>query len=695
MFATLLAASLSLCAAGDTTITLHAVTVSSQRQHDVQMRSSQASVQVGADYLQDHFAGSLMQTLEAIPGVKAMSIGSGQSKPAIRGLGFNRIVVSEDGIKHEGQQWGADHGLEVDQFAVDRAEVVKGPAALLYGSDAIGGVLNLYTNHIPTSALEGTARLFCRSNNAQLGLSAKVGGCHGRFFYRANATLIDYGDYRVPTDSIEYYSYYVRLPNRRLRNTAGLERDGSVMVGYAGYRFHADIRVSDSYSHSGFFADAHGMEVRLSKIDYNRSSRDIDVPSQWVNHFNVLGHASWHTARFAADGRVAYQRNVREEHSEPVAHGYMPRPSGTLERRFVKDTWSGNAFVRWQPSGQHELQAGVCGEWQRNRRGGWGFVMPDFDAWSGGVYAMEQYRPTQALMLQAGMRCDVARTHILSYTDWYATPVAGTSVYMQRSADLCRRFSSMTWSAGMAYSLGEWVVKANAGKSFRVPIPKELGADGINYHVFRYEQGNAALDPEECYQLDAAVYYNGRRLAIRVEPYASYFPNYIYLSPTLEGVEGLQLYRYTQASVGRCGIEAAADWHVDSHWTAQLAAEWLYARQQSGPMRGYTLPFSTPWSVRPGIRYSYVWHGEGYVGLDADIVGRQSEIVPPEKPTASHWTLNATAGKHIPLPRGMLHLTLQAENLLNRRYYDHTSYYRLIDVPEPGFGVSFMLGWEF
>ena len=124
MITSLLAVVLSLFEPADTTITLQGVTVSGQRQRDFQMRSSQSAVQISHDYLQQHFSGSLMQTLEGVPGVKAMAIGSGQSKPTIRGLGFNRLAVTEDGIKHEGQQWGDDHGLEIDQFAVDRAEVI-------------------------------------------------------------------------------------------------------------------------------------------------------------------------------------------------------------------------------------------------------------------------------------------------------------------------------------------------------------------------------------------------------------------------------------------------------------------------------------------------------------------------------------------------------------------------------------------
>ena len=126
----------------DSSIVMQDLTVLGNRQKDIQMRSSVNTISIGKEFLQNNFSGSLMQSLRGIPGVKAMSIGSGQSKPTIRGLGFNRMVVTEDGIKHEGQQWGDDHGLEIDQFAIDHIDVVKGPAALLYGSDANGGVIN-------------------------------------------------------------------------------------------------------------------------------------------------------------------------------------------------------------------------------------------------------------------------------------------------------------------------------------------------------------------------------------------------------------------------------------------------------------------------------------------------------------------------------------------------------------------------
>ena len=686
----MLAAMLSTTSPADTIITLDNVTVTGQQRHDYQMRTSQSEIQVSHEFLQENFAGSLMQTLEALPGVKAMAIGSGQSKPTIRGLGFNRLAVSEDGVKHEGQQWGDDHGLEIDQFSIDRAEVIKGPAALLYGSDAIGGVLSLYTNHVPTKPLSGSVQLFGRSNNEQTGASVKVEGRKGRWFCRANATLIDYADYKVPTDSIQYYSYWIKLKDGRLRNTAGCERDGSVMIGYAGYNFHTDLRVSDSYAKSGFFANAHGLEVRLSNIDYDHSVRDVDLPYQWVNHLKVLSHTTWRNDVTALELNLAYQNNLREELSEPVSHGYMPQPDGSLERRFNKSTYTIGLQLR-QTLGNHELRSGLSGEYQHNRRGGWGFIIPDFETMSVGGYVMDRYTVDDNFIVNAGLRYDHARSHISSYQDWFKTPVGTDSVYKERSADIRRNFNSITWSAGINYSTGLWVMKANVGKSFRVPIPKELGADGINYHIFRYERGNIQLDPAESYQLDASISWANDVWDVQVEPYLNYFPNYIYLNPTSQYVEGLQLYHYTQAEVLRWGLEAQVKWRFAEHWQAHVQGEYLYARQQSGEKKGYTLPFSTPWSTDVGVKYSSPFT----VSLNAHIVGSQNEIVPPEKPTDGYWTLNLSAGKDFLMGSTTCHVTLHADNLLNRRYYDHTSYYRLIDVPEPGRNVSLMVGLEF
>lgn len=620
-------------------VSLKEVVVSGSSNKEIQMKSALNVVRANQKFIEENFSGSLMQTLSRLPGVQAMNVGSGESKPVIRGLGFNRVLVAENGIKHEGQQWGDDHGLEIDQYAIDQAEVIKGPASLTYGSDAIGGVINLKSNTMPLKKFAGQVNLFGRTNNESIGSSVRLTGRNGKFWYKANATWMDYADYKVPADSIEYYSYWIKLKDQRLRNTAGREMDGNLMLGYAGDRWNTSFRIADVNAKAGFFANAHGLEVRLSDIDYDSSRRDIDLPYHTVNHFWVSNHTDWNWADGMLEGNFAYQNNRQRELAEPVSHGYMPIPTNTLERSFTKQTFSANVKAM-QQMGKHDLQAGGNVEYQRNRQGGWGFILPDFEQLTFGVFAMDKWNLSDKLSLTAGARFDRGSVRIHSYHDWYKTPLKastsdspmdgtvlqgtvqqGDSTYMERSANLRRSYNSFTWSVGVNRMLGDWVLKLNVGNSFRMPIAKELGMDGVNYNIFRYEKGNTSLKPEESYQVDAGIVCEKGVLSMQLTPYLNYFPNYIYLNPTPQYKEGLQLYYYTQAKVLRWGFEASVSWKILPCLKLDADGEYLYARQLSGEKKGYGLPFSTPWSARAELRYllptqilpsrdSWLWNGK-------------------------------------------------------------------------------------
>lgn len=665
---------------------------------DIYMRSPINAASVGKQYMEENFGGSLMQSLAKQPGVKAMSIGSGESKPAIRGLSFNRIVVAENGIKHEGQQWGDDHGLEVDQFAIDGVDVIKGPAAHTYGSDAIGGVINLRSDAAPKAALSGGANLFARSNNESIGSTARIAGRRGGFWYKANATLIDYADYRVTADSIPYYSYYIKLRDRRLRNTAGREKGGSLMVGYEGEKWKTHLRLANVNTRNGFFADAHGLEVRLSDIDYDRSRRDIDLPYHTSNHLFLVSHTEWHWLTGMLECSLGWQNNRRQELSEPVSHGYMPTPPDELERSFSKHTMTARTHFR-QRVGRNTLHAGADAEYQHNKRGGWGFILPDFRQTLFGVYVYDRFVLNDELILSAGARYDRGNLRTFRYRDWYKTPTSdGDSAYIERSSDLRRGFNSFTWSVGINRQLGGFALKANVGKSFRMPTAKELGMDGINYNIFRYEKGNADLKPEESYQVDAGALYERGSLTAQLAPFLNYFPNYIYLNPTPEYREGLQLYHHTQSRVLRWGFEATLSFRFLRNLELSASGEYLHARQLSGDKKGYSVPFSTPWSSRVELRYHLPAVDAakgGFAALECVVVGRQDEVVPPEEPTPGYRLLNASVGKSFPAGNGAIRLTLRCDNLLGTRYYDHTSYYRLIGVPEPGRNLSLMASWDF
>jgi iron complex outermembrane receptor protein len=693
----------------DTIVPLDEVVVEAEGSQAAMLRAPQSIVQVGQSFLKQHFAGSLMHSLDRLPGVQAMTIGSGQSKPVIRGMGFNRMLVAENGIKHEGQQWGEEHGLEINQFALDYVEIVKGAGVLQYGSEAIAGVINLNSSYVPQQQLEGEIELFGRSNNESLGVAAQLGGRKNGFWYKANFSLIDYADYKIPADSIQYYSYYIKLKDRRLRNTAGAERNGGLHFGYLGEQFITMFYLSDVYAKSGFFANAHGLEVRLSEIDYDHSRRDVDLPSHSVNHFKAINHSAYRLDNLSIECDFAFQNNFRREFAESISHGFMPTPPGTLERQYDKNTLTANLGARFTLADKHSIRLGVNGEHQDNRRGGWGFIIPDFRTSSAGVFVLDRWEIADNLACIGGLRFDKIATSMDEYRDWYTTPDAdGNEDYKIRALKQSLRFDAVTWSLGVNYANANWIFKANAGKSFRAPIPKELGSDGVNYHIFRYEKGNADLRPEESYQLDAGIVRVGHALPlqIQIEAFVNYFPNYIYLNPTSDYFEGLQMYHYMQSRVFRWGFEMNFNYDIIKQLELNLSGDYLYARQLSGDKRGYTLPFSPPPSATFEVKYSphAKWSGkDGFISLDCRAVAPQNEIVPPENATPGYALLNLSAGRTFalskpdrsPRPVRFARASVQANNLLDKRYYDHTSYYRLIDVPEPGRNFSIMIAFDF
>lgn len=399
------------------------------------------------------------------------------------------------------------------------------------------------------------------------------------------------------------------------------------------------------------------------------------------------------------EGRFAYQNNRRKEFSEAVSHGYMPIPSDNLERLFDKDTYSGAIDYHFTPTEKHEATVGISAEHQNNQREGWGFIIPDFRMSTFGAFLYDRFHLNDNLVFSAGMRFDRTQVKTDAYNDWFKTPVEnGDSIYKQRSQALNRSFNSLTWSAGVNYTSGYWSLKGNMGKSYRAPIAKELSSDGINYHIFRYEKGESELSAEESYQLDAGISWDNGRLSALFEPYLNYFPNYIYLSPTPDYYEGLQMYQYTQNKVLRYGFEATLNYKLSKEIEAGLTAEYLYAEQRSGSKKGYGLPFSPPWSTTLSFRYTPAasWAGKNsYLSVDYKIAGEQTRIVPPEKTTEGYQVLNAAIGREFDFGKQVIRVNLQGQNLLNRKYYDHTGYYRLIDVPEPGRSFTFLIGMKF
>ncbi|HOO83902.1 MAG TPA: TonB-dependent receptor [Prolixibacteraceae bacterium] len=659
---------------------------------------------INNDFIRQNQGNSLMKSLERLPGISVIDIGAGQSKPLIRGLGFNRVVVLENGIRHEGQQWGADHGLEIDQYAAGRVEIIRGPSSLRYGSDAIGGVIDVKHNEIlANKKLGGTVELSAKSNNSYGGGSILLFGRSNKIWFSMRATLTRFADYRVPTDSIDIYSYRAPLYKNRMRNTAGKENNFHVTLGFDGKKVSSKLITSIVGSKNGFFANAHGLEPRMvDALLHDMSNRDFQYPYQTVSHIKVISLNEVRTNKYDWDFELAFQQNYRQEWSQYVNHGFMPAIfpnnmpfSSELERAFRKNILTGNINLKTNITPKSILYAGLSNEYQMNRIDGRGFIIPEYEQINMGAYTYFKYNLFEKTLLHAGLRADYGRINIDDYYDWFKSPVLNNTdtlwINLQRAVQLDRSFTSLTWSAGINHQFDYLKLKANIGKSFRMPLANELAANGINYHRFSFERGNQSLAPEISYQIDFGAEWHSSLFAFEITPFVSFSPNYIYLNPThlhdrLYG-NGHQVFEYTQNAVLRYGGEVHAHLQPVKTFQFGLIGNYLYAVQTSGNKKGFSLPYSPPASVLLNVKYNLqkLWVLYlPYFSADLNLVAKQNRVVPPEEKTPGYQLVNLSIGANITQKPNAVSLVFQVQNMFDIKYFKHTSFYRLINVPEPG-----------
>lgn len=648
---------------------------------------------VGKEFLKEHFSGNLMQTLEQLPGVHSMDIGSGFSKPVIRGMGFNRVSVTENGIKQEGQQWGADHGLEIDAFNVEQVNIRKGPASLLYGSDAMGGVVEITQAAPPfDDQVFGEVDLLGKSVNGLFGGSLMLGVKKDRWYTKLRYSEQHFGDYRIPTDTISYLTQKIPVYNRRLKNTAGFERDASLFTQYRKGRYMGNYAVSNAYQKVGFFPGAHGIPDP-SRVQDDGSSRNIELPYSFVNHLKATTHQEYAWEKLLLQWDLGYQNNHREEWSQFHTHyGTQPVPDKNPDKElaFTLNTFSSGVKVRFTGSQVWDHSAGWDLQYQRNTISGYSFLLPEYTRFTTGLSWLTTYKPTDVFSVSGGLRYDIGKTDISPFTDAYLATYLQEQGYSQeviemnkvRSHAVDRSFGDYSGSLGIVWSPAkEHLLKVNVGHSFRLPGANELASNGVHHGTFRHEQGDPDLDSERGWQLDMAYSFFGKFFSVTISPFASWFSNYIYLKPTGEWSvlpHAGQIYRYTGAEALFAGGEISAKVYLPLHFTYELGGEYVYTYNCDEHI---PLSFSPPGSLRNTLSWEkkrlrfYAEH---------QYIADQNRVARNEDPTPGAQLLHLGAGFRIPVGSTDVEVTLSARNLLNTKYYNHLSFYRKVEIPEPG-----------
>jgi len=648
--------------------------------------------------IEENLQGTFAQSIDKLPGLSAINVGVGIAKPVIRGLSSNRIIVNQQGVKQEGHQWGADHGLEIDQFGVERVEIIKGPASLQYGSDGLGGVINILPGRIPPeNTIVGSVLGVHKTNNAHWGGSAKLGFNRGGFFMMGRYSQQDFADYRVPAEQFTYNSFTLPIFDGQLKNTAGRERNFKITAGLNRPWGVTRILASRYSLEAGLFSGAVGIP-RSYALEDDGNPRDIDIPKQEVQHDRLSIHQDFLLENGHINLNLGYQRNLRQEFSFPEFHSIPSSqidPGNTLALQFELQTYSANLhYEREEDTGWRQVYGGNV-QWQRNQRAGFEFLLPNFRTFRAGLFSLAEKQFASGLLLNAGLRIDYATNDTEFFRQWVWDSNENITDSLIAPATT-PEFFNWSASAGSAVPLwdGNTQLKLNIGKSFRVPYPAETVSNGIHHGTFRHEVGTPGLKSEHGYQFDISLNWQKPNFRGTFAAYFNYFDNYIYLGPTFPAQfsplpESGQIFQYRQDDAIYTGFEFQYDWDFLPHFRLSQTADFV----QSYNLRtSLALPFTPQPTVQTNLRYTLA--GEGRWLESVYLEGNhqyafaaegQYRIDRSERPTPAYQIWGAALGLRINWYASQpLQLNVQLQNAFDTFYLNHLSRYRLINVPEQG-----------
>ena len=604
-------------------------------------------------------ATNIVDAVAKLPGVAQVSTGSGISKPVIRGLGYNRVVVVADGVRQEGQQWGDEHGVEIDGNAVSSVEVLKGPASLLYGSDALAGVLKLNTDPVvPLGKMRLNVNSEYHSNSGLVNYSFNFGGNKQGLSWN-----IRYGDkfahaYKTPCDGY--------VPNTQFR-----ERALSGMLGVNKAWGHT--RLMGSYFHltpSIAEGERDPLSGELVQPYTDTKTYHHGLPYQQVYHYKAVLDNAFCLGEGRLNAVLAYQQNRRQEYEYPDEYGlYLQLHTVNYNVHYVTrrlgDDW--------------RITSGVSGMWQGSQNKGYEFLIPNYNLFDIGAFITTTANVGK-WALNGGMRFDNRHLDSHELLDDGAV----------RFHAFKRNFSGFTASVGAVWHATEHLdLRANAARGFRAPNISELTSNGVHEGSLRYEVGNRDLKPEFSLQFDLGAELTTSWLDAQLSLFSNRIDNYIFIHRTGEVIDDeFMTYRYDSGDAQLLGGELALDihpWHF-LHLGTSFAL--VNAVQLHQPEESKYLPFTPAPRWQSDIKWEILHDGRvlnnAFVSLGVDYNFKQDHYYradDTETATPAYCLLNAAIGTDIMVKgQRVACLSLMGTNLTNKAYQSHLSRLKYADV---------------
>ena len=617
---------------------------------------------------------NIIDAISHQPGVSQLSTGGSISKPVIRGLGYNRVVVISEGVRQEGQQWGDEHGVEVDGSSVGSVEILKGPASLMYGSDAMAGVVILHAQ--PTLA-EGETRADVSSeyqtNNGLFGYNLSIAGNQQGFVWDAH-----YSDKMAHAYKNKYDGY---VPGSQFRERAGrlmlgLNKDwGHSRITWVAYHLTPSIVEGERDEVTG------ELECNTDNVKtYGKS-----LPFQQVKHYKAVWDNSINLSSGYLKAIVGYQQNRRQEFEESADDYelFFKLHTLTYDLRYVT-----KEFCGWK------LSTGIGGMYQKSGNEGEEYLIPDYRLFDFGIYTTATKSLGDRWTLNGGLRYDHRRLH------GDALEEDGK----ERFVDFSRHFNGLTGSVGAVCNIDDhFNVRLNLARGFRTPNMSELASNGVHEGSIRYEQGDRQLKAEYSLQADLGLDFSSRYVSAQLALFANRIDNYIFTHRVPKVMKpGYLTFVYTQGDARLQGFEAGVDFHPVHSVHFSNSFSYVDAQLMNASADMKYLPFTPAPKWTSELKWELFHHSHTtinhqhttdaahrslfnnlYLAVGVDCYFRQSHIYSAdatETATPGYALFNLSAGTDIQV-RGkkLAELYITADNLLDKAYQNHLSRLKYAD----------------
>lgn len=514
---------------------------------------------------------NIIDLLSKKPGISQLGTGPGISKPVIRGLGYNRVLVINEGVRQEGQQWGDEHGIEIDELSINRAEILKGPASLMYGSDALAGVINLITNVPPgEGTIKGNILSNLQTNNDLLALNANVTGNKKGINWNLYGTLKSAGNYKNRYDGNVPGSSF---NEKNAGGYIGLNKKwGYSHLIFSTFNQVVGLVEGDRDDATGRFILYAGTPLERIATHEDLNERTPLIPRQNIRHHKIVMDNNFAIGKSRLKLNVGYQINQRKEFANP-------EDENEAELFFDMNTVTYNAQFVFPEVKEWHITVGANGMYQSSMNKAEEVLIPEYNLFDiGGFVYIQRY--FKKLTLSGGARYD---TRSVDSKEFFEGPDL-------KFAAFDKSFSNFSGSLGISYEPADFLtLKANLARGFRAPNIAELGSNGVHEGTFRYEYGDNNLKSETSLQFDGGVEVNYEHFNLEINVFYNRMNNFIFYrklgsvfgGDSLVTVDGddIPAFQFNQNDAKLSGLEVSLDIHPHP-------LDWLHFENSVSFVRG-------------------------------------------------------------------------------------------------------------